>query len=88
MWLWRNENWKVALNPADIVNKNLPADTHCASISQDFVALIPPPKEKKSRAAKPKAEKPPKEAKPKAKPRGKASQKVEISTEPATITLN
>ena len=64
---------KVAINPADIVNKNLPADNHCANISQDFIALIPPPKEKKSRVAKPKTEKPPKEAKRKAKPRGKSS---------------
>ena len=37
---------KVAINPVDILNKNLPADNHCANISQDFIALIPPPKEK------------------------------------------
>ena len=47
----------VAINTADIVNKNLPAYNHCANISQYFIALIHPPKDKKSRVAKPKTEK-------------------------------
>ena len=77
---------KASISPIDVVSGRIPQDAKCLNNSQDFIALIPPPKPK--RAAKPKAEKVPKEAKPKAKPRGKTPQKVDISTENTTVEMN
>ena len=59
---------KVNINPIDVINRHLPQDDKCINVSESYISLIPPPKEKKKREPKPKAE--PKEKKP-AKPRGK-----------------
>ena len=77
---------KVSHLPAiDVINKTTSViDPKCMNVSNDFVALIPPPKAK--REPKKKAE--PKEPKP-AKPRGKKStQNVSISIEPQTLNMN
>ena len=72
---------KVNVNPIDVINKNLPQDSKCMNICNDFVSHIPPPKPK--RTPKPKADK------PAPKPKGKKStQKVDISTEPVTVAMN
>ena len=75
---------KANISCIDIINKNIPNDSKCMNVSSDYVSLIPPPKEKKKREAKPKADKPP------PKPRGKkaANTKISISTEPQTINMN
>ena len=80
---------KVSVSPCDVINRNLPQDSKCMNISNDYCALIPPPKEsRKKKEAKPKVEKTPKEPK-QAKPRAKKVQKgVIIDTVGTTITMN
>ena len=76
---------KANISCIEVINKNIPiTDSKCMNVSSDYVSLIPPPKEKKKREAKPKADKPP------PKPRGKkaANTKISISTEPQTINMN
>ena len=79
---------KVDIPAITVLNKTFQPDDKSMLISKSLVSLIPPPKEKKKREAKPKADKTVKE--PKApKSRGKKSiQSVNISTEPAVVNLN
>ena len=79
---------KVDIPAITVLNKTFQPDDKNMLISNSFVPLLPPPKEKKKREAKPKSDKPVKEPKaPKA--RGKKSiQSVNISTEPAVVNLN
>ena len=69
------------MNPVDVINKTYQPDDKNMLVSSSFVPLIPPPKKK--REAKPKADKP--APKPRSK---KSTQKVEISTEPVTVTMS
>ena len=55
-------------------------------LTESWKALIPIPKEKKKREAKPKAEKEPKE--PKAKKAPKKGASVTISQEPVMVNMN
>lgn len=73
----------VGVSVMDIINKQFAPDPKCMNISQEYVSLIPAPKPRKEKKEpKPKAEKA-------AKPRGKKStQKVEISVEPTTLSMN
>ena len=57
-------------------------------VSQNHIYLIPPPKEKKKREIKPKAEKPDKQNKPKSCAVKKAFQKIDINLENKTIDMN
>ena len=76
---------KVNISPIDVINRNLPQDSKCMNISQDFATLIPPPKEKKKREAKPKPEK---EAKQPKQRGAKKSNQVNILTEPTVVQMN
>ena len=67
-----------------IVNGIFQPDDKNMLISDSYKALIPPPKEKKKREAKPKPEKEPKQA----KQRGKKAPHVNISTEPTVVQMN
>ena len=75
---------KVNISPAEIINRAFPADDKNMAVSSSYTQFIPPPKPK--REPKKKAE--PKEPK-QTKPRGKkASQNVNISTEPTTVQMS
>ena len=56
-------------------------------VSQNYMSLIPPPKEKKKREIKPKAEKPDKQSKPKSCAVKKAFQEIDINLEDKKIDI-
>ena len=54
---------KLSISLIDVINRSFPSDSKCMNVSQDYISLIPPPKEKKKREIKPKIEKPEKQKK-------------------------
>ena len=80
------------IKPADIINKNFPADPLNMAISDDYKKLIPPPKPKKEPKQKepkePKQPKEPKEPKAKKEPKPRAKKGVVIDTTLDKTKLN
>ena len=70
----------IGMSPLDIINKSFPHDDKNMMMTDSWKALIPPPKEKKKREAKPKADKP-------AKPRGKKGT-ISIAQEPTPVEIS
>ena len=78
---------KLSISPIDVSNRSFPHDSKWMDVSQNYISLIPPPKEKKKREIKPKAEKPDKQNKPKSCAVKKAFQKVDINLEGNTVDM-